>query len=138
MRFLVPASLLVFAACVFADGESDVLTLTTSNFDEVVNPEPLILVEFFAPWCGHCKALAPHYEEAATALKEKNIKLAKVDCVEEAELCQSKGVQGYPYVIPCNANKILTPFKARSKFTKMARERIMVAPVRQMVSLATW
>lgn len=46
--------------------------------------------------CGHCKALAPHYEEAATTLKESNIKLAKVDCVDEAELCQVYGVQGYP------------------------------------------
>jgi protein disulfide-isomerase A1 len=46
--------------------------------------------------CGHCKALAPHYEEAATTLKDKNVKLAKVDCVEEADLCQSHGVQGYP------------------------------------------
>ncbi|KAI0771623.1 protein disulfide isomerase [Trametes elegans] len=77
---------------------SDVLDLTKDNFDAVVNPEPLILVEFFAPWCGHCKALAPHYEEAATALKEKNIKLAKVNCVDEAEFCQTNGIQGYPTV----------------------------------------
>ena len=48
--------------------------------------------------CGHCKALAPHYEESATALKEKGIKLAKVNCVDEADLCQSNGIQGYPYV----------------------------------------
>jgi len=75
---------------------SDVLTLSTSSFGSSVEPEPLMLVEFYAPWCGHCKALAPHYEEAATTLKEKNIKLAKVDCVEEAELCQTHGVQGYP------------------------------------------
>jgi len=40
--------------------------------------------------------LAPHYEEAATALKEKNIKIAKVDCVDHADLCQEHGVQGYP------------------------------------------
>jgi protein disulfide-isomerase A1 len=40
--------------------------------------------------------LAPEYEEAATSLKEKNIKLAKVDCTQEAELCQSYGVEGYP------------------------------------------
>ncbi|KAI0335464.1 protein disulfide isomerase [Cubamyces sp. BRFM 1775] len=75
---------------------SDVLDLTHDNFDAVVNPESLILVEFFAPWCGHCKALAPHYEEAATALKEKGIKLAKVNCVDEADFCQSNGIQGYP------------------------------------------
>ncbi|EIW61974.1 protein disulfide isomerase [Trametes versicolor FP-101664 SS1] len=75
---------------------SDVLDLTHDNFDAVVNPESLILVEFFAPWCGHCKALAPHYEEAATALKEKNIKIAKVNCVDEAEFCQTNGIQGYP------------------------------------------
>lgn len=46
--------------------------------------------------CGHCKALAPHYDEASLVLKDKGIKLAKVDCVDEAELCQSQGVQGYP------------------------------------------
>lgn len=96
MRLSTPASLLALAAVAFAEGPSDVLSLTAATFESTVNAEPIILVEFFAPWCGHCKALAPHYEEAATALKEKNIKLAKVDCVDEADLCQSKGVQGYP------------------------------------------
>lgn len=76
---------------------SDVIELTAETFDSVVNPEELMLVEFFAPWCGHCKALAPHYEEAATILKEKqNVKLAKVDCVDQSELCQSNGISGYP------------------------------------------
>lgn len=45
---------------------------------------------------GHCKALASEYEDAATTLKEKNIKLAKIDCTEEADLCSSYGVEGYP------------------------------------------
>ncbi|KDR83695.1 hypothetical protein GALMADRAFT_236030 [Galerina marginata CBS 339.88] len=96
MRFSTPASLLAFAAFVLANEASDVINLTAATFESTVNSESLILVEFFAPWCGHCKALAPHYEEAATALKDKNIKLAKVDCVDEADLCQLKGVQGYP------------------------------------------
>ena len=46
--------------------------------------------------CGHCKNLAPQYEEAATSLKDKNIKLAKVDCVDQADLCQEQEVKGYP------------------------------------------
>ncbi|KAI9188742.1 protein disulfide-isomerase precursor [Blastocladiella emersonii ATCC 22665] len=79
-----------------ADEISDVLTLTTANFDTTVKPEPLMLVEFYAPWCGHCKALAPEYEKAATALKADDIKLAKVDCTAHADVCNKFDVQGYP------------------------------------------
>lgn len=96
MRFqnvVSAASLLALASVAAA---SDVIDLTPDTFDDTVNPESLMLVEFFAPWCGHCKALAPHYEEAATVLKDKGIKLAKVNCVDEADMCQKNGVQGYP------------------------------------------
>ena len=112
---LTSASSLLLATLALAEGPSHVVNLTSANFDSVVGPEKLILVEFFAPWysffpspfslkshlsqrCGHCKALAPHYEEAATALKEKGIKLSKVDCVDESDLCQKHGIQGYPQV----------------------------------------
>jgi len=95
LSHFLPASLAVLASLVVADATSDVLSLTADTFSSITT-EPLALVEFFAPWCGHCKALAPHYEEAATALKEKNIKLAKVDCVDQADFCSSMDIQGYP------------------------------------------
>ncbi|KAL1408883.1 protein disulfide-isomerase precursor [Vanrija albida] len=75
---------------------SDVIDLTKGSFKGEIDTADLALVEFFAPWCGHCKNLAPEYEEAATILKKSGIKLAKVDCTEEQDLCQDFEVSGYP------------------------------------------
>lgn len=90
------ATSLVSAAEKPTDAESDVVSLTKGSFDNFMKENDLVLAEFFAPWCGHCKALAPKYEEAATELKPKNIRLAKVDCTEEEELCKDNGIEGYP------------------------------------------
>lgn len=65
--------------------------------------------------CGHCKALAPEYEEAATSLKEKNIALAKVDCTAEAELCQEYGVEGYPTLKIFRGPKNISPYGGQRK-----------------------
>ena len=89
-------ALVAGAVGALAGSSSDVHQLTKDTFDEFVKSNEIVLNEFYAPWCGHCKALAPEYEEAATILKEKNIKLAKIDCTEQADLCQSYGVEGYP------------------------------------------
>lgn len=77
---------------------SDVLEFTDSDFATKVAQHDLILVEFFAPWCGHCKRLAPEYEKAATKLKDNDppVALAKVDCTANTEVCSKYGVTGYP------------------------------------------
>ncbi|CAL5874912.1 uncharacterized protein PFLUO_LOCUS9214 [Penicillium psychrofluorescens] len=79
-----------------AAADSTVISLTKDTFDSFVKEHPLVLAEFYAPWCGHCKALAPKYEEAAQELKAKDIPLVQVDCTAEEELCRTYEVDGYP------------------------------------------
>lgn len=80
-----------------APKDSAVVKLTTENFKDVITNSEIVLAEFFAPWCGHCKKLAPEYVQAAKILKdEHNITLAQIDCTEDQELCMGQGVQGYP------------------------------------------
>ncbi|XP_021858733.2 protein disulfide isomerase-like 1-4 [Spinacia oleracea] len=80
--------------------EKDVVVLKERNFTDVVEGNKYVLVEFYAPWCGHCQSLAPEYAAAATQLKSDGVDvvLAKVDATEENELAHQFDVQGFPTV----------------------------------------
>jgi len=96
-----------------ASGDKDVVILTDSNFDEkVMNSEEPFLIEFYAPWCGHCQRLEPEWNEAAAQLKEKTggkVKVAKVDCTENQGLAQRFGIQGFPTIKIFNAGNKGSP-----------------------------
>ncbi|GMP98734.1 hypothetical protein CsSME_00046509 [Camellia sinensis var. sinensis] len=78
--------------------DKDVVVLKESNFSDFVESNRYVMVEFYAPWCGHCQALAPEYAAAATELKGGAVALAKVDATEESELAEEYEVQGFPTV----------------------------------------
>jgi len=74
---------------------SDVVTLTDSTFEEFIKANDKVLVKFYAPWCGHCKKMAPEFEKAATELKG-TVPLADVDSTVEKDVSSKYGVSGYP------------------------------------------
>ncbi|XP_044028040.1 protein disulfide-isomerase A3-like [Siniperca chuatsi] len=94
---VLPAVTFALLSCFPAAVSSrrDVLELGDADFDYLATEHETMLVKFYAPWCGHCKKLAPEFEKAATRLKG-TVQLAKVDCTAHSETCGRFGVSGYP------------------------------------------
>jgi protein disulfide-isomerase A6 len=108
-RFLIVAALVVAvlatAATAMYDAKDDVAILTDENFEKkVLDSKRVWLVEFYAPWCGHCKQMTPAWKKAATALKGI-AKLGAVDATEAKGLGEKYKVEGFPTIKVFGADK---------------------------------
>lgn len=92
------AALGVSAQDAVAPADSAVVKLEQDNFQDFLKENSLVMAEFFAPWCGHCKKLAPEYVKAAEELKSKNVSLVQIDCDDNRDLCMQLQIPGFPSI----------------------------------------
>eukprot|EP01069_Polyplicarium_translucidae_P002207 Polyplicarium_translucidae@DN1954_c0_g1_i1.p1 len=133
MKLLAAVALLAVAlpwvGCRAHEETEHVVALTEAEFPNFMTENRIALVMFYAPWCGHCKKLAPDYDKAALALKEDGVPLCKVDATVETGLAQTHGVRAYPTI------KLFRNGKPED-YTGGRSEEQMVSWVRQMTGPA--
>lgn len=91
--------------CVLSVAGKHVVDVTDKTFrDEILKHDGVAIVEFYAPWCGHCKSFTPEYESAAGILKGV-VKVAALDATANEKTAQTYGIKGFPTVKVFGADK---------------------------------
>mmetsp|Transcript_28946 Transcript_28946/g.25568 ORF Transcript_28946/g.25568 Transcript_28946/m.25568 type:complete len:230 (-) Transcript_28946:147-836(-) len=109
----------IFAVIHIANCEGDVVELDEANFEHLTQLTTGAttgdwFIKFYAPWCGHCKRLAPTWEEVATELKGE-VNVAKVDVTQNRALGKQYGIKGFPTLLLFRRGKMTKYSGARSK-----------------------
>nr|WP_096258290.1 thioredoxin [Lebetimonas natsushimae] len=75
------------------------LEITKENFEDIVKNNKLVVVDFWAPWCGPCRMVAPIIEELAEEYKDKGVAVGKINTDEQQELAIQFGIRSIPTVL---------------------------------------
>jgi thioredoxin len=81
------------------------VALTKDNFEQVVAGNDVVLVDFWAPWCGPCRAFAPTFDAASE--KHADVVFAKVNTDEEQEIAQAFAIRSIPTLMLFRENVVL-------------------------------
>jgi len=102
-----------------ATQDEPVTVLVGKTFDAIVNdPTKDVLVEFYAPWCGHCKTLAPKYDELAKEFKaHPSVVIAKIDATENDSPAD---IKGFPTLLFYPSNNKQNPLTFKGERSKQA------------------
>lgn len=106
--------------------------MTEANFEDEVASARLF-IEFYAPWCGHCRNLAPVWEQLAEKYaSSEEVKIAKVDCTVNADLCKRYEIRGYPTLLfvrdSGDASRKYKGSRTLEDLSKFVEEQLKVNP----------
>jgi protein disulfide-isomerase A6 len=125
-------------------GNDAVVELTERNFDRVVDGSKHVLVEFYAPWCGHCQSLAPQYEKLARSYRKSKDKvvIAKVDADQWRDLGMRWGVSGYPTIKLFQSQDVTKPltytgYRNAAALSEYLEKEVGLKPGKQSESAST-
>ncbi|PRQ08756.1 thioredoxin [Enhygromyxa salina] len=97
------------------------IELTTDNFQETIDGDGIVFVDFWASWCGPCRAFAPTFENAAA--KHEDITFGKIDTESQRELASAFQIQSIPTLMAFRDNILV--FNQAGALPPAAFERLI-------------